>query len=414
MSLKKWYFKGTLLLGAALLLNACENKNQEEEKEAEVFDVDAQLEYCLGQAEQTLQLIPEDSVFPRTINKGSKDWRFVPVEDWTSGFWPGTLWYLYEYAQTDQWKQAADKYTRFLTPLSQRPPLDHDIGFQVFCSFGNGYRLTGNPEYKQIINDAAAQLTTLFNPNVGTILSWPRDVPNMEWPQHNTIMDNMMNLELLLWSADHGGDSTYREIAIEHAETTMENHFREDLTSYHVVVYDRETGEKIKGVTHQGYADSTMWARGQSWAIYGYTMVYRETKDPIFLDFAQQVTDVYLERLPEDLIPYWDFSAPNIPDAPKDASAAAVTASALLELGGYVGGEKGEQYRALAEKMLEELSSERYQSRDKNSAFLLHSTGHYPAGSEIDASINYADYYYVEGLVRLKKLKEGHSVLGGL
>ncbi|MDN3670474.1 glycoside hydrolase family 88 protein [Echinicola jeungdonensis] len=406
---------GGLILGATILLCSCEGKTQKEvTEETNHFDVNAQLDYCLGQAEKTMRMLPECSIFPRTINQGKKEWRYVPVEDWTSGFWPGTLWYLYEYAQTDKWKNAADKYTRFLTPLSQQPPLDHDIGFQIFCSFGNGYRLTQNPEYKAIINDAAQQLTTLYNPKVGTILSWPRDVPNMEWPQHNTIMDNMMNLELLLWSANHGGDSTYREIAIEHAETTMKNHFREDHSSYHVVVYDRETGEKIKGVTHQGYADSTMWARGQSWAIYGYTMVYRETKDPEFLDFAQQVTDIYLERLPEDLIPYWDFDAPGIPDVPKDASAAAVTSSALLELGGYVEGEKGEKYRELAKKMLEELSTDKYQSGEENPAFLLHSTGHHPAGSEIDASINYADYYYVEGLIRLKKLMEGENVLSHL
>ncbi|WP_245949379.1 glycoside hydrolase family 88 protein [Echinicola strongylocentroti] len=402
------------LLSGLLVLGACNGQKQNNEQETvkkEGFNVDAQLDYCLAQAEKTLQMIPEDSVFPRTINKGETAWRYVPVEDWTSGFWPGTLWYLYEYAQTDQWKAAADKYTRFLTPLSQRPPLDHDIGFQVYCSFGNGYRLTGEPDYKQAILGAAEQLTTLYNPNVGTILSWPRDVPNMEWPQHNTIMDNMMNLELLLWSADNGGKEKYESIAIDHAQTTMEHHFREDYSSYHVVVYDRESGDKIKGVTHQGYSDSTMWARGQSWAIYGYTMVYRETKDPEYLEFAEKVTDVYLSQLPEDLIPYWDFSAPDIPNAPRDASAAAVTASALLELGSYVGGEKGAKYQDLAEKMLQELSSDRYQSGEKNSAFLLHSTGHYPAGSEIDASINYADYYYVEGLIRLKKLKEGKDIL---
>ncbi|MFD2034766.1 glycoside hydrolase family 88 protein [Belliella marina] len=410
IQLRRGMFAGGLLF----ILAACGIQQGKDVNSPDVFDIEAQLDYCLAQATKTLELIPEDSIFPRTINQGEKDWKFVSVEDWTSGFWPGILWYLYEYDQTDEWKNTTEKYTGFLTPLSQRPPMDHDIGFQIFCSFGNGYRLTGDLEYKQVIHDAAKQLTTLYNPNVGTILSWPREVPNMEWPQHNTIMDNMMNLELLFWSSKNGGDSSYYDIAVEHAETTMENHFREDHTSYHVVVYDRESGEKIKGVTHQGYADSTMWARGQAWAIYGYTLVYRETKDRKFLDFAQKVTDVYLDRLPEDLIPYWDFSSPGIPDVPKDASAAAITASALLELAGYVGQEKGEKYRALAEKMLVELSSGRYQSGDANSAFLLHSTGHYPAGSEIDASINYADYYYVEGLIRLKKLKEGKLVLDKL
>ncbi|NME68782.1 glycoside hydrolase family 88 protein [Flammeovirga aprica] len=391
-----------------------QSQNDTVAKNSDSFNIDAQLDYCLAQAEKTLALVPADSLFPRTINKGSKEWRYVPVEDWTSGFFPGTLWYLYEYSKDKKWLTAADKYSRFLSPLATRPPLDHDIGFQMFCSFGNGYRLTGNEEYKDLIMNSSKQLITLYNPNVGTILSWPRDVPNMEWPQHNTIMDNMMNLEMLLWSAQNGGDAAFREVAVNHADVTMENHFRDDFTSYHVVIYDRENGQKIKGVTHQGYADDSMWARGQSWAIYGYTMMYRMTSDEKYLKFAQQVSDVYLSRLPEDLIPFWDFSAPDIPNAPRDASAAAVTASALLELGGYVGGEKGKRYINLTEKMIIELSSERYQSRDSNSAFLSHSTGHHPAGSEIDASINYADYYYVEALVRLKKLQEGNSILSSI
>ncbi|WP_421953326.1 glycoside hydrolase family 88 protein [Persicobacter psychrovividus] len=388
-------------------LISCGSKHNTTVEKASTFNVDAQLDYCLSQAEKTLAMIPKDSLFPRTINQGSTQWRFVEKDDWTSGFWPGTLWYLYEYSKDEKWRAQADRYSRFLTSLSQNPPLDHDIGFQMFCSFGNGYRLTGNPEYKEIINKSAKQLTTLYNKNVGTILSWPREVPNMEWPHHNTIMDNMMNLELLLWSAENGGDPNFRKIAIDHAETTMNNHFRDDFTSYHVVIYDRETGEKIKGVTHQGLADDSMWARGQSWAIYGYTLMYRMTGDVRYLDFAQKVTDVYLSRLPKDKIPYWDFSAKVNADTPRDASAAAVTASALLELATFVKGDKREEYLQSAKVMLEELSSERYQSRAENNAFLLHSTGHFPAGSEIDASINYADYYYVEALIRLKRLNTG-------
>ena len=151
-----------------------------------------------------------------------------------------------------------------------------------------------------------------------------------------------------------------------------------------------------------------MWARGQAWAVYGYTMVYRETKDTKYLDFAKKVTDVYLERLPEDYVPYWDFSAPGIPDAPKDASAACVVASALIELAGYCEGEEQAKYIDAAERMLASLSSDSYQSRDKNVAFLMHSTGHWPAKSEIDASIIYADYYYIEALLRLKAYREIH------
>ena len=240
---------------------------------------------------------------------------------------------------------------------------------------------------------------------MGTILSWPRHVK--DYGGHNTIMDNMMNLELLFWAADNGGNSHLRDIAIKHAETTMKHHFREDGGCYHVAVYDTLDGHFIKGMTHQGYADSSLWARGQSWAIYGYTMVYRYTKEQRFLNFAQKVTDLYLKRLQEtsdDWVPIWDMDDPRGKDAPKDASAACVVASALLELQQYADGEKGKIYQKAAEQMLRDLSSDRYQSRDKNVAFLLHSTGHHPAGSEIDASIIYADYYYIEALLRRRSM----------
>jgi unsaturated chondroitin disaccharide hydrolase len=221
----------------------------------------------------------------------------------------------------------------------------------------------------------------------------------------------MINLELMFWAAKNGGNKQWHNLAVSHAETTMKNHFRPDFTSYHVVVYDTVTGKKIKAITHQGYADSSMWARGQSWAIYGFTMCYRESKKPEFLDFAQKVADAYLKNLPADLIPYWDFNAPGIPNQPRDASAACVTSSALLELSTLVPDKaKAKLYRDKADQMLAELSSSRYQSGSTNNAFLLHSTGHKPNGGEIDASIIYADYYYIEALLRQKKLREGRSI----
>tara|TARA_R110000764_G_scaffold39026_3_gene86894 strand:+ start:1059 stop:2309 length:1251 start_codon:yes stop_codon:yes gene_type:complete len=404
MTYKIQIFASTVLLCLTL---GCGNKKPQK-TENNTFDIDTELTYCEQQAAKTLTLIPKDGKsLPRNIAPESQEWRFINYKDWTSGFWPGTLWYLYENTDDEKWKEQADTYSRYLTPLSVTPALDHDLGFQIFNSFGNGYRLTGNPEYKDIILKTADTLATLFNPNVGTILSWPRDVPNMEWPQHNTIMDNMINLELLFWASKNGGDKSLYDIAVSHADVTMKNHFRPDYTSYHVVVYDRETGEKIKGVTHQGYADNSMWARGQGWAIYGYTMVYRETGDKKYLDQAQKTAKVYLDHLPIDLIPYWDFDAPNIPNEPRDASAAALVASALLELSTFTKDSNlSENYVEKAESMLEELSKN-YQSKDANSAFLLHSTGHKPSGSEINYSINYADYYYLEALLRLKKLKSG-------
>lgn len=373
----------------------------------------AALDYCMEQAGKALKTLPADAgQIPRSIASGKTAWRFVNYRDWTCGFWPGILWYAYEYSGNDTIKQAAQRYSRALFPLVDSAAIDHDLGFQVFCSIGNGYRLTHDTVYRTVLLRAADTLAKLFNPKVGTILSWPREVPGVDWPlRHNTIMDNMINLELLFRAAKNGGNKSLYDVAVKHAETTMQNHFRPDYTSYHVVVYDTATGKKIKGITHQGYSDSSMWARGQSWAIYGFTMVYRETGDKRFLDFAQQVTDVYLKKLPADHIPYWDFNAPGIPDEPRDASAAAVTASALLELSTLVtDSTRGKMYREKAEKMLQALSTPAYQSGKVNNAFLLHSTGHKPNGGEIDASIIYADYYYIEALLRLKKLTEGKSI----
>jgi len=383
-------------------------------KTESAFDAKKELDYCLKQASKTLANNPADTLFPRSVANRQSNWRYVGYRDWCSGFWPGILWYSYEFSNQEEWKVAADRYSRSLFPLVDSLPIDHDLGFQLYCSVGNAYRLTGDTVYKNILLRAADSLATLYNPKVGTILSWPREVPGVDWPlRHNTIMDNMINLELLFWASKNGGNKKLYDMAVSHATLTMKNQFRPDYTSYHVVVYDTSTGKKVRAITHQGLNDSSMWARGQAWAIYGYTMVYRETKDPQFLDFAQKVTDVYLDRLPKDLIPYWDFNDPAIPNTPRDASAAAVVASGLIELSNYVTDkEKSTLYLDKAIAMLEELSSGRYQSRDVNDAFLLHSTGHKPNGGEIDASIIYADYYYIEALMRLHKMQETKTGTG--
>lgn len=381
-------------------------------------DADKEIGYCESQTLRTLRQLHGDSadftMMPRNIAADDSVWmlRKNTPEEWCNGFWPGVLWYAYEASGDENLRKYAERYTESLEFLSHRPAFDHDLGFLMFCSYGNGYRLTHNPKYRQVILDTADTLATLYNPNVGTILSWPRNVEMLGG--HNTIMDNMINLEMLFWAAKNGGDKKLYDIAVKHAETTMKHHFRPDYTCYHVAVYNPETGEFIKGMTHQGYDDNSMWARGQSWAIYGYTMVYRETRDPRFLDFACKVTDVYLDRLPEDYVPYWDFNDPAIPDAPRDASAASVVASALLELQGYCDHAHKDRYRRAAEKMLASLSSDRYQSRDARPSFLDHSVGHMPAGSEIDASIIYADYYYLEALLRLKRVHDNIDPLDNL
>ena len=361
---------------------------------------DEALDYCVKKVTGVQERLGADyGESPRNIAPGDCRWNLTPVcqENWTMGFWPGILWYAYEASGDAALETAARGYTEALDFIARQPAYDHDIGFIMFPSFGNGFRLTGDPAYKEAVLATAERLAALFNPAVGTILSWPREVPN--FGGHNTIMDNMLNLETLLWAAENGGDPAWKDIAVTHADTTMRYNFRPDGTSYHVAVYDAETGAHQYSCTHQGYADDSMWARGQAWGIYGYTMVYRFTREPRFLDFAQKIADVYLARLPEDKVPYWDFCDPAIPNAPKDASAAAVVASALLELSTYTDG----KYRADAEAMLRSLY-ENYRASWECESFLLHSTGHHPAGSEIDYSIVYADYYFIEALLRLKSL----------
>lgn len=386
------------------------------------FDVEKKLDYCTSQVTKALDALREAdgsydfTMEPRNILEGETTWkcRKASEQEWCSGFWPGILWMDYEYLRgkgqvvrgerIDSLRMIAEGYTEALAFLVNQPAYDHDLGFLVINSFLKGYEQTHNERYKQIALACADTLATLYNDKVGTILSWPRHVK--DYGGHNTIMDNMINLELLFWASENGGSQRLKDIAVRHAETTMRNHFRKDGSCYHVAVYDTLTGKFIKGVTHQGYADSSMWSRGQSWAIYGYTMVYRYTKDKRFLDFALKVTDIYLKRLKEtsdDWVPLWDMDDPRGLEAPKDASAACVVASALLELCQYVDKAKGKDYLSAAENMLSDLSGERYQSREKNVAFLMHSTGHHPAGSEIDASIIYADYYYLEALLRWKQ-----------
>lgn len=370
-----------------------------------------ELVWCHDKVNKSLVTLCADNgnidytMMPRNIEGNSSVWHCRPAvpEEWCSGFWPGILWMDYAASGDENIRKQAELYTSSLKSILYKPVFDHDLGFLFFCSCGKGFEATGNPEYKSMIIQASDSLGTLFNPTVGTILAWPRHIK--DFGGHNTIMDTMMNLEMLFWAARNGGNPNLYDIAVKHAETTMNNHFRPDGTCYHVAVYDLETGKFKRGCTHQGYSDSSVWARGQSWAVYGYTVVYRETKEKRFLDFAEKVTDAYLARLPEDYIPYWDFDDPRGEAAPRDASAACVVASALLELSNYVKPDKGIKYRDNAIKMLASLSSDKYKTDDSKPAFLLHSTGHHPAGTEIDASIIYADYYYIEAMSRLAAMQ---------
>ncbi|MFB9052710.1 glycoside hydrolase family 88 protein [Formosa undariae] len=360
------------------------------------------LDQSVVKIKQALHVLKTTDSFPRHIVKGEKDWRFVGVKDWCSGFWPGVLWYNYEYTGDAEIKAAAEKFTAPIKTIAFTSAEDHDIGFQVYCSFGNGYRLTGNEAYKDIMLAAADTLATLYNPIVGSIHSWPS---KQEYP-HNTIIDNMMNLELLFWAAKNGGDKKLYDIANSHAEVTMNNLVRSDSAVYHLGSFDDKTGQFIRGVTHQGYADESMWARGQTWGIYGFAVAYRETGRADFLNTSIKLTEHYLNRLPKDGVPFWDFDDPTIPNAPKDASAAAIAACGLLELADLVKDDKlKEKYRHEAKRFVTALSSKAYFSGDENNALLLHSTGHHPKGREVDEPIIYADYYFMEALIRLEKLE---------
>lgn len=396
------FLTGTASVLSALALSmSCASVSHE-------VNVGNDLDYCNAQIMRTLSSLRTDSgtidysMIPRNIADSATTWecRNVCPEEWCDGFWPGVLWYNYENTGDSTLRREALRFTEALRPIVYSPVYDHDLGFLIFCSYGNAYRLTADKTYKQVILDAADSLATLYNPRVGTLLSWPRNVGM--FGGHNTIMDNMINLEMLFWASKNGGRKELYDIAFKHAETTMNNHFRPDGSCYHVAVYNPESGEFIRGCNHQGYDDDSMWARGQAWAIYGYTMVYRETRDPRFLAFAQKVTDVYLSSLPDDGIPYWDFRDPGIPEVPRDASAACVVASALIELSDYVDDSTSRRYLDASKKMLATLASDRYRCGEAKPAFLNHSVGNMPANSEIDASIIYADYYYIEALTRLR------------
>lgn len=351
-------------------------------------------------------------VNPRTTLPDGNIW-YVPVDDWCSGFFPGSLWYLGELTGDQDWSRRAADYTETLDS-AQYLTWHHDVGFIIGSSYLNGYRLGGKEQYAPVVVNAAKSLATRFRPGAGVIQSWNVD---KGWQSERgwacpVIIDNMMNLEIMFEATRLTGDSTFYDIAVSHANTTMAHHFRPDFSCYHVVDYDPATGDVRHRQTAQGYADESSWARGQAWALYGYTMCYRYTGDPNYIYQAIKVCDMIFNTpsMPDDLVPYWDYNAPNIPSEPRDASAAACTASALYELSTYL---PGRGYKELADKVVASLSSPAYRAAtgENNHFLLMHSVGSIPHGHEIDVPINYADYYYLEALLRKKKLDEGCTKL---
>lgn len=342
-------------------------------------------------------------VTPRSINKDGS-LAMIHPHDWCSGFFPGSLWQMYAYTHDDFWRQQAISNT-WLIEESKWHKGTHDLGFMMNNSFGKAYQLTGERSYKDVVLQSARTLITRYSSKVKSIRSWDHNRDKWKYP---VIIDNLMNLEMLFWATQETGDSIFWKIAVNHANTTMKNHFRPDYSSFHVVDYDPETGEVRARQTAQGYADDSFWSRGQAWGLYGYTMCYRFTKNPAYLQQARHIADFFfgLPNLPEDLIPYWDMKAPGIPNVPRDASAGAIMASALYELCGYVSTEDSKRYRAIADKIVDSLNQHyRAESGTTYGFLLLHSTGHHPAGSEIDVPLNYADYYYLEALTRKRAFR---------
>ncbi len=353
--------------------------------------------FAAAQYTRMLEELKGKTGYPRTVDKGER--KLVGYKDWTSGFFPGSLWYLAEATGEAKLRAAAIAQTAGLEP-SKNNRSTHDVGFVLYCSFGNGLRLGGDASYRDIMLTGAESLITRFNPKVGCIQSWDKR-RGWEFP---VIIDNMMNLELLMWATRASGDKRFRDVAIAHADTTLKNHFRADHSSFHVVDYDPATGAVRSKVTHQGAADTSAWVRGQAWGLYGYTLMFRETKNPAYLAQAQKIAAFIMNhpRLPADKVPYWDFDAPEIPNAPRDSSAAAIMCSALLELRTLVDPAASARYTAFAEQQLRSLSSPAYRAKlGENGCFILmHATGHKPGNSEIDVPINYGDYYFLEALHR--------------
>lgn len=340
-------------------------------------------------------------VSPRTVEKG--EFKMVSSRDWTSGFFPAELWYFYEYTKDKKYLELAKKYTEDIKK-EQFNTTTHDLGFMVYCPFGNGYKLTKDAAYKDVIIQAAKSLSTRFNAKSGVIKSWDHNGDKWKFP---VIIDNMMNLELLFEASKFTGDPSFAKIAVTHANTTMKNHFRPDFSSWHVIDYDTLSGNVRNKLTAQGYSNESAWARGQAWGLYGYTLCYRYTKNAAYLAQADGIAGFILNNkiTPTDGVPFWDYNDPTIPNTSRDASAAAITASALYELAKY--SKQGAKYKAAADKILASLSTLYINKLGENYGFLLaHSTGHRPAKSEIDVPINYADYYYLEALLRYKNFKK--------
>ena len=345
----------------------------------------------------------QDSILPKTFINN----KMVTCDSrwWTSGFFPGVLWYLYENSKDEKLLTYARQYTARIE-REKYTTNNHDVGFMLYCSFGNGLRITGEQSYEEVLLTGAKSLSTRYKPNLGVIRSWDSNKEKWQYP---VIIDNMMNLELMFWASKKSGDDFFRDLSITHADNTIKHHYRPDYSAFHVVSYDTISGIPHAKNNHQGLADDSSWSRGQSWGLYGYVVMYRETGDTKYLDHAKNIAAFLLDHpnMPKDYIPYWDYNAPGIPNELRDSSAGALIASALLELRDMVDEQElKDKYLNVTETILRTLASSEYTANlGENGDFILkHGVGSKPHNSEIDVPLTYGDYYYIEALLRYKNL----------
>jgi rhamnogalacturonyl hydrolase YesR len=364
--------------------------------------VEEELGFAIEQYKRMAVSLEGLDCLPRSADQQTGELLTCGSDWWTSGFFPGSLWYLYEYSGDKDLLDEAVRRTDLLEKEKNNTGT-HDLGFVLNNSYGHAYRITGQEQYREVLLTGASSLASRFNEKVGCIRSW--DHGQWTFP---VIIDNMMNLEYLFRVTNLSGDSSYYRIAVRHANNTLINFFRSDFSSYHLVDFDTLTGGIIGKQTVQGAGDESAWARGQAWGLYGFTMTYRETHDARYLEQARQIASflIHHPNLPNDGIPYWDFNAPGIPDTYKDASAAAITCSALLELQEYVDSSTAGDYLNMARKIIRSLSSARFRAKsgENGNFILMHSVGSVPHNAEVDVPLSYADYYYIESLLRMRSL----------
>jgi unsaturated chondroitin disaccharide hydrolase len=353
------------------------------------------LSFARAQLNRTLSEVPSGS-YPHMTNSNGT-WGTHVAGWWTSGFFPGALWQAYDRTKDPVWKQRAEAWQAGVES-NKTDDTSHDVGFQIFDSFGKDAVLTGDANAKAVVLTAARTLATRYNTKVGAIRSWDA---RTDTTQYRVIMDNMMNLELLFWASQNGGDASWATIAATHAKTTARDFFRADGGSWHVVDYDQVTGAVRSKTTHQGYSNDSTWSRGEAWAVHGFAMSYRFTRDPQFLTTARTAADYFLSHLPADEVPYWDFNLPSTTGQPRDSSAAAIAASGLVELSTLeTDGTRKQRYLDGARDILASLSTPAYLADGTtNQATLLHGTQNKPSGS-YDTGIMFGDYFFVEALQR--------------